>query len=136
MDPSAFLQRLLVALLANSLPFTHNSRKATLRCSSLNGIEANTNHATKANQSRTNSLGLSRLKRFNGDSHPTVQPQCVGRISRRRNPPALADRGARVSLNQTAIARIVRRHTTGAIGNSAPRFSIAHSTMNSVISKR
>jgi hypothetical protein len=31
MDPSAFLQRLLVALLANSLPFTHNSRKATLR---------------------------------------------------------------------------------------------------------
>jgi hypothetical protein len=31
MDPSAFLQRLLVALLANSLPFTHGSRKETLR---------------------------------------------------------------------------------------------------------
>src|SRR5207248_5204398 len=40
-----------------------------------------------------------------------------------------------VSLNQTAIARIVRRHTTGAIGNSAPRFRIAYRTMNSVVPK-
>jgi hypothetical protein len=40
-----------------------------------------------------------------------------------------------VSLNQTAIARIERRHTNGAIGNSAPRFSIAYSTMNSVVPK-
>ena len=41
-----------------------------------------------------------------------------------------------VSLDQTAIARIVRRHTTGAMGNSAPRFRIAYSTMNSVVPKR
>jgi hypothetical protein len=41
-----------------------------------------------------------------------------------------------VSLNQTAIARIVTRHTTGAIGNGAPHvFKIAYSTMNSVVRK-
>jgi hypothetical protein len=30
-----------------------------------------------------------------------------------------------VSLNQTAITGIVRRHTTCAIGSSAPRFQLA-----------
>jgi hypothetical protein len=39
-------------------------------------------------------------------------------------------------LKPTAIGRIVRRHTTGATGNSAPRCRIAYSTMNSVIPKR
>ena len=57
------------------------------------------------------------------------------RATGRRSPHIVGGLPTGVSLYQIAIARIVRRPTTGAIGKSAPRFRIAYSTMNSAVPK-
>jgi hypothetical protein len=65
-----------------------------------------------------------------------ISGHCELRPTGRRNPHIVGGLPRGVSLTHTAIAGIVRRLTTGVIGNSAARLGIAYSTMNSVLPKR